>query len=39
VQDVRSGAFPEEIHTYGITTEELALFESALAGVRDRSAS
>jgi len=29
--EVRSGAFPEERHTYGITDEELALFESALA--------
>lgn len=39
IQDVKSGAFPEEIHTYGISDQELALFESALAGVRDRSAS
>jgi 3-methyl-2-oxobutanoate hydroxymethyltransferase len=29
--EVRSGAFPEERHTYGITDEELVLFESALA--------
>ena len=35
--DVRSGAFPEEIHTYGISDQELALFESALAEVRERS--
>jgi 3-methyl-2-oxobutanoate hydroxymethyltransferase len=36
--DVRSGAFPDERHTYGISAEELAQFESALAGVRDRGA-
>jgi 3-methyl-2-oxobutanoate hydroxymethyltransferase len=30
--DVRSGAFPAEEHTYGIPEEELALFESELAG-------
>jgi len=29
--DVRSGAFPEERHTYAIPDEELALFEEALA--------
>jgi 3-methyl-2-oxobutanoate hydroxymethyltransferase len=34
--EVRSGAFPEEIHTYGISDQELALFESALAEERDR---
>ena len=28
--DVRSGAFPEDEHTYRITPEELAAFESAL---------
>jgi len=28
--DVRSGAFPEEKHTYGIPEEELALFEAGL---------
>ena len=28
--DVRSGAFPEEKHTYGISAEELAEFEAAL---------
>ena len=28
--DVRSGAFPEEKHTYGIPEEELALFEAEL---------
>jgi 3-methyl-2-oxobutanoate hydroxymethyltransferase len=39
IQDVKSGAFPEEIHTYGISDQELALFESALAEVRDRSPS
>src|SRR5471032_729399 len=37
--DVRSGAFPEEIHMYGISDQELALFESALAEVRDRATS
>jgi 3-methyl-2-oxobutanoate hydroxymethyltransferase len=37
--EVRSGAFPEEIHTYGISDQELALFESALAEVRDRATS
>jgi 3-methyl-2-oxobutanoate hydroxymethyltransferase len=30
--DVRSGAFPEERHTYGISAEELAEFERALRG-------
>jgi 3-methyl-2-oxobutanoate hydroxymethyltransferase len=30
--DVRSGAFPAEEHGYGIPDEELALFESELAG-------
>ena len=30
--DVRAGAFPEEEHTYSIPEEELALFESGLAG-------
>jgi 3-methyl-2-oxobutanoate hydroxymethyltransferase len=29
--DVRSGAFPEEQHTYAMTDEELALFEEHLA--------
>jgi len=28
--DVRSGAFPEEKHTYGISAGELAEFEAAL---------
>src|SRR5207247_3857596 len=28
--DVRSGAFPEAQHTYGIPEEELALFEAEL---------
>ena len=37
--EVRSGAFPDERHTYGISDEELALFESALAEVRDRATS
>ncbi len=32
--DVRSGAFPEERHTYSIPEDELALFEQALAEVR-----
>jgi 3-methyl-2-oxobutanoate hydroxymethyltransferase len=27
-EEVRSGAFPEERHTYAIPEEELALFES-----------
>jgi len=31
VEDVRSGAFPEEQHTYAIADDELARFESALA--------
>jgi len=31
VGDVRSGAFPEEQHTYAIPDDELARFESALA--------
>ena len=30
--DVRSGAFPEDAHTYSIPDEELAAFEAA--GVR-----
>ena len=34
--DVRSGAFPEEKHTYAISDEELALFEEAIAEVRSR---
>jgi 3-methyl-2-oxobutanoate hydroxymethyltransferase len=28
-EDVRSGAFPEEQHTYGMPEEEQAAFESA----------
>jgi 3-methyl-2-oxobutanoate hydroxymethyltransferase len=32
--EVRSGAFPEQQHTYSIPEEELALFEEALAEVR-----
>jgi 3-methyl-2-oxobutanoate hydroxymethyltransferase len=32
--DVRSGAFPEQQHTYSIPEAELALFEEALAEVR-----
>ena len=28
--DVRSGAFPEEQHTYSIPDEELALFEESV---------
>jgi 3-methyl-2-oxobutanoate hydroxymethyltransferase len=31
-EDVRSGAFPEEKHTYGIAAEELAQFEEKLRG-------
>jgi len=34
--DVRSGAFPEERHTYSIPEDELALFEQALAEARVR---
>jgi 3-methyl-2-oxobutanoate hydroxymethyltransferase len=36
VADVRTRAYPEERHTYGISDEELALFESGLAGERTR---
>ncbi len=32
--EVRSGAFPEQQHTYSIPEDELALFEEALAEVR-----
>jgi 3-methyl-2-oxobutanoate hydroxymethyltransferase len=32
--DVRSGAFPEDAHTYSIPDEELAAFEAALSGSR-----
>jgi 3-methyl-2-oxobutanoate hydroxymethyltransferase len=32
--DVRSGAFPEEQHTYAMSDEELAIFEGALAESR-----
>lgn len=32
--DVRSGAFPEEQHTYAMSDEELALFEEHLAEVQ-----
>jgi 3-methyl-2-oxobutanoate hydroxymethyltransferase len=32
--DVRSGAFPDDRHTYSIPEEELALFEAALAETR-----
>jgi 3-methyl-2-oxobutanoate hydroxymethyltransferase len=31
VADVRSGAFPEEQHTYAIPADELAMFEEALS--------
>ena len=31
--DVRSGAFPEEQHTYAMSEDELALFEAQLGGV------
>jgi 3-methyl-2-oxobutanoate hydroxymethyltransferase len=34
VADVRSGAFPEERHTYAIPDEELARFEAAVAAPR-----
>jgi 3-methyl-2-oxobutanoate hydroxymethyltransferase len=34
VADVRSGAFPEEQHTYSIPDEELARFEEALVRAR-----
>jgi 3-methyl-2-oxobutanoate hydroxymethyltransferase len=34
--EVRSGAFPEERHTYGIAEEELSRFEAALAERRSR---
>jgi 3-methyl-2-oxobutanoate hydroxymethyltransferase len=34
--EVRSGAFPEERHTYGITAAELEQFEAALAETRSR---
>jgi 3-methyl-2-oxobutanoate hydroxymethyltransferase len=34
--EVRSGAFPEDRHTYAIPEDELALFERALAEVRSR---
>ena len=37
--EVRSGAFPEERHTYGITDTELEQFEAALAETRSRSTS
>jgi 3-methyl-2-oxobutanoate hydroxymethyltransferase len=32
--EVRSGAFPEEAHTYSIPAEELEAFEAALSGSR-----
>jgi 3-methyl-2-oxobutanoate hydroxymethyltransferase len=32
--DVRSGAFPEEAHTYSIPAEELAEFEANVSGSR-----
>jgi len=34
--EVRSGAFPDEKHTYAIPDDELALFEQALAEARTR---
>ncbi len=34
--EVREGMFPEAQHTYGISEEELALFETAVAEVRPR---
>jgi 3-methyl-2-oxobutanoate hydroxymethyltransferase len=33
--EVRSGAFPEEQHTYSIPEEELAGFEAALESARE----
>jgi 3-methyl-2-oxobutanoate hydroxymethyltransferase len=33
--EVRSGAFPEEQHTYAMPEEELAAFEEALEGARE----
>jgi 3-methyl-2-oxobutanoate hydroxymethyltransferase len=30
VQDVRTGAFPEEAHTYAMPAEELTLFETGI---------
>ena len=33
--DVRSGAFPEEHHTYSIPEEELERFETRLVGRRE----
>jgi 3-methyl-2-oxobutanoate hydroxymethyltransferase len=33
--EVRSGAFPEEQHTYAMADEELAAFEAASGGVHD----
>ena len=33
--EVRDGAFPEAKHTYAISDDELALFEDALAEVRE----
>jgi 3-methyl-2-oxobutanoate hydroxymethyltransferase len=35
--DVRSGAFPEDEHTYSIPADELAAFEQALSGWRAES--
>jgi 3-methyl-2-oxobutanoate hydroxymethyltransferase len=32
--EVRSGAFPEEQHTYGISEDELALFEKAVGSLK-----
>ena len=34
--DVRTGAFPEEKHTYGISAEELARFEAVAQSVAER---
>jgi 3-methyl-2-oxobutanoate hydroxymethyltransferase len=34
--EVRSGAFPEDKHTYSMSEQELALFEESLAEVRAR---
>jgi len=35
-EDVRTGRFPEEQHTYAMQEEELAVFEEALEDVRER---
>ena len=32
VADIRSGAYPEERHTYGMPADELAAFEASFEG-------